>query len=174
MMPSASRKTATAEPGAVCRLTVPSPVGALTLFEQDGALTDLLWAVSDRLRNGRPTALLAEARAQLEAYFAGRLRHFDLPLAPAGSAFQRRVWTAIAEIPHGRTVTYGELARTLASAPRAVGGACGANPIPILIPCHRVLATGGALNGYSGQGGLATKKRLLDLEGALEGKSASS
>lgn len=154
------------EDAAVSRLTVPSPVGALTLFEQDGAITALLWAVSARVRNGRATPLLAEARAQIDAYFAGRLERFSLPLAPAGTRFQHRVWDAIAAIPKGRTATYGDIARDIASGPRAVGTACGANPIPILIPCHRVLGAGGALNGYSGRGGLATKKRLLDLEAA--------
>ena len=83
------------------------------------------------------------------------------------------MWDALSAIPRGQTVTYGDLARRLGSAPRAIGGACGANPIPILIPCHRVLAAGGRLNGYSGRGGLATKKRLLDLEGALDGTALS-
>ena len=150
---------------AVARLTVPSPVGALTLFEHAGAITDVLWATSDRLRNGRPTPLLAEARDQLTTYFAGRLRQFDLPLAPQGTPFRQKVWAAMRTIPYGATASYGDLALLTDSAPRAVGGACGANPIPILIPCHRVLAADGGLGGYSGGGGLATKMQLLALEG---------
>src|SRR5690606_15387258 len=90
-----------------------------------------------------------------------------LPLAPAGTAFQRSVWSHMVRIPHGRTETYAGLARALGSGPRAVGMACAANPIPILIPCHRVVAAGGALHGYSGGEGLATKQHLLELEGAL-------
>ena len=89
-----------------------------------------------------------------------------MPLAPAGSGFRQRVWQAMQAIPVGETRSYGALARALGSAPRAVGGACGANPIPILIPCHRVVA-GGGLGGYSGGAGLATKIALLKLEGAL-------
>lgn len=158
-----------ASPNAVHRLTVPSPVGALTLFESTGAITALVWAARGRLRNAAPTPLLAAARDQLCAYFDRRLRRFDLPLAPEGTAFRRRVWAALEEIPFGATESYGSLAARIGSAPRAVGGACGANPIPILIPCHRVLGKGGGgggrLHGYSGMGGLATKAQLLALEG---------
>ena len=109
-------------------------------------------------------ALLAEAAAQLDAYFAGKLTRFDLPLAPSGSPFETRVWTAMQAIPYGETRVYGDLAELVGSAPRAVGRACGSNPIPIVIPCHRVLAKTG-LGGYSGAGGLATKRHLLALEG---------
>lgn len=151
--------------GVVSRLTVPSPVGTLTLFEKDGAIVDLLWATRDRHRNARPTPLLLEARDQLAAYFDSRLKAFDLPLAPDGSDHQKRVWRALCDIPHGRTESYGALARRIGSGARAVGTACGANPIPILIPCHRVLGGDGRLHGYSGHGGLATKARLLALEG---------
>ena len=172
-MPLPARDPVIADSAPVYRLTVASPVGALTLFEQSGAITALLWAASERLRNARPTPLLAAARRELESYFAGTLDRFHIPLAPRGSDFQRRVWDALSAIPRGQTVTYGDLARRLGSAPRAIGGACGANPIPILIPCHRVLAAGGRLNGYSGRGGLATKKRLLHLEGALDGTALS-
>jgi methylated-DNA-[protein]-cysteine S-methyltransferase len=143
-------------------------VGALTLFEQAGTITLLVWAAGARIRNARPTPLLAAAQTQLEAFFDGRLNRFHLPLAPDGSPFQQRVWQAISDIPAGETETYGALAKRLGSAPRAVGGACGANPIPIIIPCHRVVGAGGRLSGYSGRGGLATKKRLLDLERAYQ------
>jgi methylated-DNA-[protein]-cysteine S-methyltransferase len=90
-----------------------------------------------------------------------------LPLTPAGTPFQRRVWATLAEIPFGQTRSYGDLARELGSGPRAVGGACGRNPIPLLIPCHRVLTADGHLGGYSGQGGLVTKMQLLRHEGAI-------
>lgn len=144
-------------------LSVPSPVGQLTIEEEDGAVVAIRWG-DGVPSNGSP--LLAEAARQLDAYFAGRLTEFDLPLAPAGSRFEQRVWAAMQTIPYGRTRCYGDLAHTVGSAPRAVGGACGKNPIPIVIPCHRVLAKTG-LGGYSGEGGLATKERLLLLEGAL-------
>lgn len=142
------------------RLTVPSPVGPLTLCQMDGAITALAWGGEAHDQ----TPLLDAARDQLAQYFAGRRRDFDLPLAPAGTAFQRRVWQAMAAIPFGATRSYGALARELASGARAVGMACGANPLPILIPCHRVVATAG-LGGYSGAGGLDTKRALLTLEG---------
>lgn len=144
-------------------LSVPSPVGQLTIEEEDGAVVAIRWG-DGVPSNGSP--LLAEAARQLDAYFAGRLTEFDLPLAPAGSRFEQRVWAAMQTIPYGQTRCYGDLAHTVGSAPRAVGGACGKNPIPIVIPCHRVLAKTG-LGGYSGEGGLATKERLLLLEGAL-------
>lgn len=144
-------------------LSISSPVGTLVLGETDGALVTVHW--SDRpAGNGSP--LLAEAARQLDAYFAGRLTDFDLPLRPAGSEFERRVWAGMQKIPYGETRSYGELAASIGSGPRAVGGACGKNPIPIVIPCHRVLAKTG-LGGYSGDGGLKTKETLLALEGVL-------
>lgn len=150
---------------AVHRLTVSSPVGTLTIFERDGALTDLLWATRCKPRNAKPTPLLREARDQLAAYFEGHLRTFDLPLAPDGTDYQKRVWQALGDIPFGTTTSYGELAHRIDSGARAVGTACGANPVPIVIPCHRVVGGDGRLHGYSGHGGLATKARLLALEG---------
>ena len=108
--------------------------------------------------------VLENAVDQLKAYFAEQLSEFDLPLAPPGSPFQQRVWSAMCEIPHGETWTYGQLAARAGTAPRAVGGAWQrANPIPIIIPRHRVLAANGR-GGYSGRGGLKTKSALLDLE----------
>ena len=144
-------------------LSIPSPVGQLTIEDSDSTIVAIRWG-NDAGGNGSP--LLAEAARQLEAYFDGRLREFDLPLSPAGTAFEGRVWQAMQEIPYGETRTYGDLAHATDSGPRAVGRACGRNPIPIVIPCHRVLARGG-LGGYSGDGGLATKQRLLALEGSL-------
>jgi methylated-DNA-[protein]-cysteine S-methyltransferase len=133
------------------------------LDEKDGVLVAVHWA-NRPAGNGSP--LLTEAARQLDAYFAGRLTDFDLPLRPTGSEFECRVWAGMQKIPYGETRSYGELAASIGSGPRAVGGACGKNPIPIVIPCHRVLAKSG-LGGYSGAGGLKTKQTLLALEGAL-------
>lgn len=113
------------------------------------------------------TPLAAEAVRQLEAWLADPGFQFALPLRPAGTAFQRRVWNAIAAIPPGRTRTYGELARTINNAPRAVGQACGANPYPVVVPCHRVVATGGGLGGFARERGgflLDIKRWLLGHE----------
>ena len=145
-------------------LSIPSPVGSLTIEEQDDKIVAISWKNGVPARNGSP--LLDEAARQLQAYFDGKLSHFDLPLAPGGSPFENRVWTAMQQIPYGETRCYGDLAAAIGSAPRAVGGACGRNPIPIVVPCHRVLAKTG-MGGYSGAGGLDTKRALLRLEGAL-------
>ena len=112
----------------------------------------------------RDPARLADVAAQLRAYFTGTLRDFDLKLAPQGTAFQRGVWSRLCEIPYGATTSYGELARRVGNpkASRAVGLANGRNPIPIVIPCHRVIGSDGSLTGYGG--GLAIKERLLALE----------
>lgn len=109
--------------------------------------------------------MLREACTQLEAYFAGTLKHFDLPLSPAGSRFQQRVYAEMRGIAHGDTRTYGDIADAVGCSAQAVGQACGANPIPVIIPCHRVLAANG-LGGYSGAGGVETKVALLRHEGA--------
>lgn len=116
-----------------------------------------------------PSGLLADAARQFLAYFAGELRRFELPLAPEGTAFERRVWDAVAAIPYGDTRSYAEIARAVGSpgAARAVGAANGANPLPIVVPCHRVVGSGGALTGYAG--GLELKRRLLDLESGRAG-----
>ncbi|MBI3791706.1 MAG: methylated-DNA--[protein]-cysteine S-methyltransferase [Gemmatimonadetes bacterium] len=108
--------------------------------------------------------ILDDTRAQLDRYFAGRLRTFDLPLAPQGTDFQRRVWTALTQIPFGTTTSYGAVARTigLPEAVRAVGAANGQNPIPVIIPCHRVIGANGTLTGFGG--GLPRKRFLLALE----------
>ena len=146
------------------QLSMHSPVGDLTISEDDGALVSLDWgwgAVQTE------TPLLLEAKRQLNLYFDGDLKRFNLPLRPYGTAFRKRVWDAMVRIPYGKTETYGEMAGKLDTAARAVGGACGSNPIPIIIPCHRVLASGGDLGGYSGDGGTETKVLLLRLEDAL-------
>jgi methylated-DNA-[protein]-cysteine S-methyltransferase len=152
----------------VFTMIIDSPVGRLSIAEAGGAVVRIAWSDHEA---GEPqaqpgeTPLLARAAQQLSEYFAGTRRDFDLPLDPAGTPFQRRVWTEMARIPFGATESYGALAREVGSVARAVGGACGANPIPIVIPCHRVVAEGGALGGFSGGTGPATKRALLELEG---------
>lgn len=152
-------------------MTSDSPLGALTLLAGDDGLRGVFLPGH---RHGpppsagdaeHPTARLA-AR-QLGEYFAGERRAFDLPLAPAGTPFQRRVWAALAAIPYGETTTYGALAAGLGDprAVRAVGLANGRNPLPIVVPCHRVIGADGSLVGYGG--GLPAKRALLELEGAL-------
>lgn len=153
------------------RLAVETPVGRLTLEAGEAALTGLTWR---RSQADRPCPLLDDAAAQLAAYFAGMLKVFNLPLAPRGSPHERRVWAELCRIPYGETTTYGELARPTGSAARAVGGACGTNPIAIVIPCHRVTAAGGALGGYSGGGGATSKRRLLAHEAQYRGIFALS
>lgn len=145
------------------QLSMHSPVGDLTISEESGAIVALDWGWG---RDQQPTPLLERARDHLNAYFDGDPVDFDLPLSPTGSAFQRRVWKAMCDIPAGGTETYGSLAGRIDGIARAVGTACGKNPIPIIIPCHRVVAASG-LGGYSGDGGLDTKVALLRLEGAL-------
>jgi methylated-DNA-[protein]-cysteine S-methyltransferase len=146
------------------QLAFNSPVGPLTLFEEDGAIVAVDWGWPPE---NEETPLLLRARDQLEEYFDGSRQTFDLPLKPSGSAFQMRVWEALARIPYGSTRSYGDLATELGTGPRALGSACGRNPIPILIPCHRVLAADGRLGGYSGMDGVETKQSLLRHEGAL-------
>jgi methylated-DNA-[protein]-cysteine S-methyltransferase len=140
-----------------------SPFGPILLRARDGALTELRFGESGIPREPSDP-VLTDARAQLEAYFAGERSEFDLPLAPAGTPFDRRVWDAVAAIPHGTTATYGELAAQLGApgAARAVGAANGRNPIAIVIPCHRVVGARGALTGYAY--GVERKAALLALE----------
>lgn len=143
-------------------LSISSPIGDLLLEEDGEALVAVHWGEGPA---GNGSALLSEAARQIDAYFGGKLKDFDLPLRPAGSDFELRVWAAMQDIPYGETRSYGDLAGAMRSAPRAVGRACGRNPIPIVIPCHRVLGKGW-MGGYSGAGGLVTKQALLALEGA--------
>lgn len=142
--------------------TVPSPFGPLKITETDGAITQLNWGQGGEDK----TILLAETARQLEAYFAGELKDFDLPLTVLGSSFQKAVCEEMKKIPFGETVTYGDIAKTLNVAAQPVGRACGGNPIPIIIPCHRVMGANGKLTGFSGQGGVETKVALLRHEGA--------
>jgi len=143
------------------QLSFHSPVGDLTLSEEDGKIVSLDWGWSP-LSTG--TAFLNRAKLLLEAYFDGQNPDLSLPLNCAGSDFQKQVWKVISKIPYGKTMTYGEIASIVNSHPRAVGRACGRNPVPIIIPCHRVTGKNGSLTGYSGGDGSKTKKFLLELE----------
>jgi methylated-DNA-[protein]-cysteine S-methyltransferase len=148
---------------------IDSPVGPLLLVGDEGGLRQILF-VNGRY-SARPDpawkehpAAFAETIRQLRAYFAGELEDFDLPLAPEGTPFQLEVWRRLRDIPYGGTISYGELARRIKNpkASRAVGLANGSNPIPIIIPCHRVIGSNGKLTGYGG--GLPIKEKLLALE----------
>jgi methylated-DNA-[protein]-cysteine S-methyltransferase len=150
---------------------IDSPIGELRLVERDGEVTQIEFSPF-RDGDGRPRGerddtrpVLVETARQLTAYFAGDLTDFDLPLAPAGSDFQQRVWKELRTIGYGETASYGEIALRLGmtnAASRAVGLANGRNPIPVVIPCHRVIGANGTLTGYAG--GLDRKQRLLELE----------
>lgn len=145
------------------RTTIPSPLGLLTVSVRHGAVAAIGWPESPSHAPpslGTDDPVLIEACRQLDAYFAGTLDRFTVKLAPAGSDFQRRVWVRMNAIPYGHVHRYGDLARDLDTAARAVGGACGRNPIPIVQPCHRVVG-GSGYGGFSAPGGLAVKAWLL-------------
>lgn len=150
----------------------PTPIGRLLLARDDRGLRRIAFpgerqffdAAPDWERADEP---FADVISQLDLYFAGRLTRFEIDVAPEGTPFQRDVWSALTEIPYGRTVSYSELARRVGrpAATRAVGAANGRNPLPIVVPCHRVIGADGSLTGFGG--GLAIKRRLLDLEAGI-------
>jgi methylated-DNA-[protein]-cysteine S-methyltransferase len=142
------------------QLSLHSPVGDLTISEESGAIVALDWGWG---RDQQETPVLTRAKTALLDYFDGKALPDDLPLAPGGTPYRQRIWQALREIPAGETRTYVEISRAAGGSARSVGGANAANPIPIFIPCHRVVAVDG-LGGYSGEGGLETKERLLRLE----------
>jgi methylated-DNA-[protein]-cysteine S-methyltransferase len=145
---------------------VETPIGALGLVASERGLTRVVW--SARGLPDDPSPLVDEAAMQLDAYFAGELTSFTVPLDLEGTEFQRQCWLALVTIPYGRTVSYGEQARRLglgADAARAVGAANGQNPVPVVLPCHRVIGADGSLTGFGG--GLPLKRFLLEHEGAL-------
>ena len=151
--------------------TVDSPIGMLTLSASDGLLTGMFMpdqkhAPTTASQWDRDDAWFAEITEQLDQYFAGTLSQFDLPIRMDGTDFQRRVWSHLRQIPYGETISYGDLARRVGSpnASRAVGSANGRNPVAVIVPCHRVIASDGSLGGYGG--GLARKTWLLDHEAA--------
>lgn len=146
-----------------------SPIGKLLLAGDAQGLQQILFSTDGRPATPDPEwieddSALADAIGQLKAYFAGELETFDLSLSPQGTPFQQKVWSELQKIPYGKTISYGELARRIGNpnAGRAVGLANGANPISIVIPCHRVIGSNGKLTGYGG--GLPIKEKLLALE----------
>lgn len=146
-----------------------SPLGKLTLESDGEALTRIRlpeenWEADPKVKRVRKPELFSEAAAQLGAFFRGERKCFDLRLNPRGTDFQKKVWDLLCEIPAGETITYGELARRAGNpkAHRAVGAANGKNPLPIIIPCHRVIGSNGKLTGYAG--GIEAKKLLLEVE----------
>jgi methylated-DNA-[protein]-cysteine S-methyltransferase len=160
---------------------VASPVDDLLAVSDGSALTALWFAPHDRLLARLDLAdrddddpLLREVARQLGEYFAGDREEFDVPLAPVGSDFQQRVWAALRRIPYGRTATYGQIAAQLGLGPeaaRAVGSANGSNPIPVIVPCHRVIGADGSLTGFGG--GLPRKRWLLNHERAVRGETGT-
>jgi methylated-DNA-[protein]-cysteine S-methyltransferase len=157
----------------VPQLSLHSPIGDLTASEEAGSVVALDWGWG---RDQAATPLLRLVVERLQAYFDGEVADpgADLPLSPGGTPYRQRVWLALRRIPPGRTRTYGQIAAEVGGSARSVGQANASNPIPILIPCHRVLASAGRggrprLGGYSGLGGLDTKRLLLELEGAMPG-----
>jgi methylated-DNA-[protein]-cysteine S-methyltransferase len=145
---------------------VVTPIGTLGLTGSDAGLSRVLWSANSAPHES--CTVLDDAASQLEAYFAGELIEFDLPLDLGGTEFQRNCWLALATIPYGQTVSYGEQARRLGLGPdaaRAVGAANGQNPLPLVLPCHRVIGANGSLTGFGG--GLHLKRFLLEHEGAL-------
>ena len=153
----------------MCYTYMDSPVGRLLIAGQDDGLRLISFPKGSKARDPQPewtedSRPLKKVVRQLQAYFDGDLKEFDLPLKPEGTPFQLSVWNALLKIPYGQTTTYGELARGLGNpkASRAVGLANGSNPIPIVIPCHRVIGSNGKLTGFGG--GLPVKEKLLALE----------
>ncbi len=141
-------------------LSLHSPIGDLTIFEESGGIVALEWGWG---AGQEPTPLLQRVKTALFDYFDGKPLAADIPLRPQGTAYRQKVWQALRGIPAGETRTYIDIARVAGGSARSVGGANGANPIPIFIPCHRVVAVGG-IGGYSGGEGLPTKLALLELE----------
>jgi len=162
---------------------MPSPLGTLTLRASDHAVIGLEIGQSSSTQSvpdptstphHRAHSVLDAAKSQLEEYFAGTRHIFDIPVLIEGTPFQEAVWSALESIPYGQTASYGELAQTVGrpGAARAVGGAVGANPVPIIVPCHRVMGSTGAITGYSGGEGISTKRALLAHENSHSPRSA--
>ena len=142
-----------------------SPIGGLRIHVSAGLVTAIGFGASSPRGSRTSDPLLDRAEHQLTEYFAGERTEFDLPLASDGTEFQKKVWSELLRIPYGETASYGEIARRLGYEPgisRAVGAANGANPIPIVVPCHRVIGADGSLTGYAG--GVERKQTLLELE----------
>jgi len=142
------------------QLSLHTPLGALTLSEEDGAIVALDWGWG---RDQSETMLLGYARTQVHEYLDGERQQFELPTRLAGTVYQRRVWEALSSIPYGQTRSYADIAQMVGGGARSVGQANRRNPVPILVPCHRVVGADG-IGSYSGNEGLVTKRYLLQLE----------
>ncbi len=143
---------------------ISSPLGNLRLQANEVSLISLEWT-GETITRPSENPILKTACTQLSDYFNNKNTGFNIPLSPCGSEFELAVWKSMTQIPYGTTVTYGDIAKSTGRPPRAVGTACGRNPIPIIIPCHRVVGSGGRMVGYSGKGGIETKRWLLVHEG---------
>ncbi|HEY7796724.1 MAG TPA: methylated-DNA--[protein]-cysteine S-methyltransferase [Microbacteriaceae bacterium] len=143
--------------------TIDTPAGALTVRATDEAITNISF---ESTADSNPNRITQKACLELDEYFKGQRISFDLPIKTSGTEFQKQVWNELLRIPAGKTTSYGQIAKNIGKprAARAVGGAVGSNPIAIVIPCHRVMATSGAITGYTGGDGIKTKQKLLDLE----------
>jgi methylated-DNA-[protein]-cysteine S-methyltransferase len=147
------------------QLSLHTPIGPITVSAEEHAIVAVDWGWG---RDQDPTPLLSRAKAWLQAYFDGAIEPMTLPLAPAGTPYRQRIWAAICMIPPGQTWSYAAVAQAAGGSPRSVGGAMAANPLPVLVPCHRVVGRGpggsATIGGYSGGEGIETKRFLLDLE----------
>ena len=144
------------------RISFFTTIGPITIEEEGGSITSLLFSFSE---TSDYSPLLEKAKKEVEEYIRGERKEFDLPLSPKGTPFQKKVWRELINIQYGEKVSYGEIGERIGSkAYRAIGNACGKNPIPLIIPCHRVTGTNGSLTGYGG--GIARKVKLLELEHA--------
>lgn len=143
--------------------TIDTPAGALTVRATDDVVTRISF---ESALDSNPNKITQQACLELHEYFKGQRNSFDLPIEAHGTEFQTQVWNELLKIPAGQTISYGQIAKNIGKpkAARAVGGAVGSNPIAIVIPCHRVMATSGAITGYTGGDGIKTKQKLLDLE----------
>ena len=149
-------------------LSLSSSVGWITLFETSNKIIALEWG---QVKTQTRSPTLITAKTEIIEYLNNERKEFSIPLNPTGTNFQESVWAIIAKIPYGQTRTYGEIANQLNSAPRPIGGACHANPIPILIPCHRVIGANNKLTGFSGAFGVQTKQSLIKLETQVKNTS---
>ena len=147
----------------------PSPVGLITLGILRGSIHSVTIGKNNdiTLIKRSPNKIGIQAEEQFNSYFSHDLKTFCLPISPKGTSFKKKVWALLASIPYGHTSTYGELSKKLGTSPRAIGGACGANPINIIVPCHRVISVNGSLVGFSGGRGCTTKQFLLEHERVL-------
>ncbi len=145
----------------MAQLSFHSPIGDITISEEEGIIVSLDFGWSPFQKEN---PLLLKAKKWCDSYFDGENPEMNLPLSPFGTKYQRQIYKAIQSIPYSKTMTYSEIAEKTSSHSRPVGSACGSNPIPLLIPCHRVMGKNGSLTGYSGGEGIQTKKYLLELE----------